>query len=145
VRANLQRLREAQNLGFTKLARILDEEIGRPIPELGLRRIESGDRRVDVDDLMALAAALDVSPATLLMPDDCRRMGDERGDDRAIGRDYGTASLDVAVGSPPAAAYRRPSRLRHVVGERGAEPLPRFEDSHDRRAARLLREDGHAH
>lgn len=68
VRANIQRLREDQNLGYSKLARIL-EEIHRPIPELGLRRIEAGDRRVDVDDLMALAAALTVSPATLLMPD----------------------------------------------------------------------------
>jgi transcriptional regulator with XRE-family HTH domain len=67
VRANIQRLREAQNLGYTKLARIL-EEIGRPIPELGLRRIESGDRRVDADDLMALAVALGVSPISLLLP-----------------------------------------------------------------------------
>jgi hypothetical protein len=62
-----QWLRETQNLGYTKLASIL-EEMGRPIPELGLRRIESGDRRVDVDDLMALAMALGVSPVTLLMP-----------------------------------------------------------------------------
>jgi transcriptional regulator with XRE-family HTH domain len=68
VRANVQRLREAQNLGYARLARILDEEIERPIPELGLRRIESGDRRVDVDDLVALAAALGVAPVTLLMP-----------------------------------------------------------------------------
>jgi transcriptional regulator with XRE-family HTH domain len=68
VRANIQRLREAQNLGYAKLSRIL-EELGRSIPELGLRRIEAGNRRVDVDDLMALAAALGVSPATLLMPE----------------------------------------------------------------------------
>jgi hypothetical protein len=31
---------------------------GRAIPELGLRRIEDGNRRMDVDDLMALAEAL---------------------------------------------------------------------------------------
>jgi len=68
VRANVKRLRDARNLGFTKLARIL-EEIGRPIPELGLRRIESGARRVDADDLVALAVALGVSPITLLMPE----------------------------------------------------------------------------
>jgi transcriptional regulator with XRE-family HTH domain len=67
VRANVRRLREAQNLGYTKLARILNE-IGRDIPELGLRRIESGDRRVDVDDLLALAVALGVSPISLLLP-----------------------------------------------------------------------------
>ena len=35
---------------------------------IGLRRIEDGDRR-DVDDLMALVGALDVSPITLLMPE----------------------------------------------------------------------------
>jgi transcriptional regulator with XRE-family HTH domain len=67
VRANVKRLRDGQNLGYAKLARRL-EDVGRPIPELGLRRIETGTRRVDADDLMALAAALDVSPATLLMP-----------------------------------------------------------------------------
>jgi transcriptional regulator with XRE-family HTH domain len=72
VRANIQRLRDDQNLGYTKLSRIL-EELGRPIPELGLRRIEAGDRRVDVDDLLALAAALGVSPVTLLMPADVGR------------------------------------------------------------------------
>jgi transcriptional regulator with XRE-family HTH domain len=44
-------------------------DIGRPIPPLGLHRIENGERRVDVDDLMALAVALKVSPVTLLMPD----------------------------------------------------------------------------
>jgi hypothetical protein len=33
-----------------------------------LRRIEAGDRRVDVDDLVALALALDVSPLALLLP-----------------------------------------------------------------------------
>jgi transcriptional regulator with XRE-family HTH domain len=67
VRANVERLRGDQNLGYAKLASIL-KGIGREIPELGLRRIESGDRRVDVDDLMALAVAFGVTPATLLMP-----------------------------------------------------------------------------
>jgi len=67
VRANVERLRQAQNLGYAKLAAVL-KETGREIPDLGLRRIESGDRRVDVDDLLALAVALGVSPITLLMP-----------------------------------------------------------------------------
>ncbi|WP_210417106.1 hypothetical protein [Citricoccus sp. SGAir0253] len=47
-------------------------EIGRPIPPLGLRRIEDGERRVDVDDLMALAVALDVNPVALLLPSEDR-------------------------------------------------------------------------
>lgn len=45
------------------------ETLGRPIPPLGLRRIEAGTRRVDVDDLVAIAIALGVSPASLLMPE----------------------------------------------------------------------------
>lgn len=44
-------------------------DCGRPINTLGIRRIESGERRVDADDLVALAIAFEVSPATLLMPD----------------------------------------------------------------------------
>lgn len=67
VRANVRRLRETRNLGYAELARRL-KATGRGIPELGLRRIEEGERRVDADDLMALAVVLDVSPITLLMP-----------------------------------------------------------------------------
>jgi transcriptional regulator with XRE-family HTH domain len=69
VRNNVRRLRgrEGSNFGYAELSRRL-KATGRGIPELGLRRIEEGDRRVDVDDLMALAAALEVSPITLLMP-----------------------------------------------------------------------------
>lgn len=67
VRANVRRLRKARNLGYAELARRL-KATGRGIPELGLRRIEEGRRRVDADDLVALALALDVSPIALLMP-----------------------------------------------------------------------------
>ena len=68
VWARVAQLRGAQKLSYTDLARRC-EDVGRSIPVLGLRRIEADARRVDVDDLMALAAALNVSPATLLMPD----------------------------------------------------------------------------
>lgn len=67
VRANVKRLREHQNLGYSQLSRKLDE-VGRSVPDLGLRRIETGERRVDADDLVALAAALGVSPIDLLLP-----------------------------------------------------------------------------
>ena len=68
VAANVKRLREQQNLGLRALAQRL-ADVGRPLTHTALDKIERGTRRVDVDDLMALAAALDVSPATLLMPD----------------------------------------------------------------------------
>lgn len=68
VRENVLRYRTRLNLGYADLARRL-EALGRPIPVLGLSRIERGERRIDVDDLMALAVALGVSPTSLLLPD----------------------------------------------------------------------------
>lgn len=62
---NIKRIRAEQHLSVAALSRRLDE-IGRPIAVLGLRRIESGVRRVDVDDLAALADAFSV-PIEALM------------------------------------------------------------------------------
>lgn len=67
VAANVKRLREQLNLGLRALAQRL-ADAGRPLTHTALDKIERGTRRVDVDDLMALAAALEVSPITLLMP-----------------------------------------------------------------------------
>lgn len=64
---NVRRLREDRGISYAELSRRL-ADMGREIPPLGLRRIESGDRRVDADDLVALAVALGVSPISLLMP-----------------------------------------------------------------------------
>lgn len=66
VAANVKRLRGGMQ--YKELAERL-KAIGRPIATLGLRRIESGERKVDVDDLMALAIVFDVSPLTLLLPE----------------------------------------------------------------------------
>jgi transcriptional regulator with XRE-family HTH domain len=75
VRANVTRLRAFRRLGYTELSERL-KDLDKRISPLGLRRIENGARRIDVDDLFALAVALGVSPATLLITnaDD----GDER-------------------------------------------------------------------
>lgn len=64
---NLKQLREERRLAYTELSAQL-EQIGRPIPTLGLSRIENGKRRVDADDLVALALALGVNPSALLLP-----------------------------------------------------------------------------
>jgi hypothetical protein len=66
VAENVERLRREQNLTFAGLSKRLDQ-IGRPIPTLGLRKIAAKTRRVDVDDLVGLALALNVSPITLLI------------------------------------------------------------------------------
>lgn len=66
--AMMENLKRARGeMTYAELSRRL-EAVGRPIPPLGLRRIEAGDRRVDVDDLMALALVLNVSPLALLLP-----------------------------------------------------------------------------
>ncbi len=67
VAANVKRLIEDQNLTYVDLSARL-AELGRSIPTLGLRKIVAETRRVDADDLVALAVALGVSPVTLLMP-----------------------------------------------------------------------------
>ncbi|MFF3326107.1 helix-turn-helix domain-containing protein [Streptomyces sp. NPDC002889] len=69
LRQNIKRIREGQRITYVELSERLDS-VGRPIPVLGLRRIERGERRVDVDDLLALAYALGVPPVDLLVPGD---------------------------------------------------------------------------
>lgn len=67
VRLNIRRIRDAQGISGAELSQRMRNE-GRPIPLVGIQRIESGERRVDVDDLMAFAIVLGVTPITLLMP-----------------------------------------------------------------------------
>jgi hypothetical protein len=63
VAVQARRLRRGFTLG--ELEEKL-RELGRPIPLPALSKIEKGQRRVDVDDLVALALALGVSPNLLL-------------------------------------------------------------------------------
>lgn len=67
VQANVARLRKAHGWTTYQLAQMM-KDAGRPIPQSGISRIESGARRVDVDDLTALAVVFGVSPAALLLP-----------------------------------------------------------------------------
>jgi transcriptional regulator with XRE-family HTH domain len=67
VRSNVKRLRSAQGLTLREMAtRLAVAE--RPLSINSINEIESGARRVDVDDLMALAIALQVNPNSLLLP-----------------------------------------------------------------------------
>lgn len=65
--ANIVRLRRELGLTLQQLSDRLAER-GRSIAPLGLRRIESQDRRIDADDLVALAVVLGVNPSALLLP-----------------------------------------------------------------------------
>ncbi|MFI6334161.1 helix-turn-helix domain-containing protein [Streptomyces sp. NPDC050535] len=64
---NLKALRESMQLTTEQLADQVTR-LGRPMRANTITKIEKGQRRVDVDDLMALAVALDTSPGRLLMP-----------------------------------------------------------------------------
>ena len=66
VAENLLRLRKIRGLSTRRLSARLGE-IGRPIPASGITRMELSERRVDVDDLVALAVALDVEPTQLML------------------------------------------------------------------------------
>jgi Cro/C1-type HTH DNA-binding domain len=67
VASNIQRVMRARGLTYEGLSRAL-ADVGRPILATGLVKIVNGTRRVDADDLMALAVALRVNPSTLLLP-----------------------------------------------------------------------------
>lgn len=71
TRTNLRRIREEQGISLRDLAKRL-AAVGYPILASGLGRIELGERRVDVDDLFALALALRISPLQLLLPGERR-------------------------------------------------------------------------
>ena len=68
VAANLKRIRQQRGLSFAGLARSL-AQLGQPVLDTGLLKIEKGERQVSADDLMALSVALGCSPAELLLPE----------------------------------------------------------------------------
>lgn len=71
VRANVRRVRGSLGWSLRQLSERL--AVGtRPLTAQMLSEIENGSRRVDVDDLMALAHALGVTPNVLLLPPTAR-------------------------------------------------------------------------
>ena len=67
IAANLKRIRQRSGTGLRELSRRL-ADVGQPIADSGLVRTEGGERTVSADELVALAAVLDVSPNLLLLP-----------------------------------------------------------------------------
>jgi transcriptional regulator with XRE-family HTH domain len=67
VAQRVRELRQERGLTLADLAAEL-ERFGRPILLTALSKLEKGQRRINVDDLVALALALDVSPNVLLLP-----------------------------------------------------------------------------
>jgi transcriptional regulator with XRE-family HTH domain len=64
---NLKQVRQERGVSYAELSRRL-KALLHPILDTGIMKIEKGERRVDVDDLVALALALGVTPNTLILP-----------------------------------------------------------------------------
>lgn len=67
VSENIAQLRTRSGLTLRQLANRM-KSAGRPVSHTTISQIEAGSRRVTADELVAFAAALEVSPTTLLMP-----------------------------------------------------------------------------
>lgn len=67
VGENLLRLRKLAGLSLRELSEAL-REAGHPVNVDGLNRAEQGKRRVDVEELVAIAVVLGVNPSALLLP-----------------------------------------------------------------------------
>lgn len=89
TRKRVREERERQNLNLAALARRVTA-LGRPMSTLAVQRIEEGARRVDVDDLIALALALDIAPIALLAP-----AGDSGDETFAVADDQPAAPLEL--------------------------------------------------
>lgn len=81
---NLPRFRGMRRMTMSDLSEKL-AELGRPMSVPTLSAVENGKRRIDVDDLVYLSVALDVSPVALMMPSS----------------NDPTADLDLAPGAAP--------------------------------------------
>ncbi len=66
VAANVKMLRSARGLDLADVSETMTA-LGRPLSLNGVSKVERGKRGIDVDDLVALALALDVSPLRLLL------------------------------------------------------------------------------
>lgn len=83
VADNVQRLRKELGLTTADLARRLTE-MGRSMQPTTITKIENRQRRVDADDLMALALALGVNVAALLLPRTARGVVEMTGIDHPV-------------------------------------------------------------
>lgn len=67
VAKNVERIRKTRNMTIYSLSGELTK-VGRPIAASAIAKIERQQRQVTVDDLVALAVALNTSPVALLLP-----------------------------------------------------------------------------
>lgn len=101
VSAAVAELRRRRGWDQKRLAQLVSEA-GRPMSASMVGKIETGARRVDVDDLVALAFALEVSPGRLLLsanrdPEDVPAAADPFDDGAGPGRVKAQVLDDIAA------------------------------------------------
>lgn len=74
VATNIRRLRRSRGLTLKELAALIAAE-GRTASLSAISKTECGQRRMDVDDLVAYARVLNVAPADLLTVFSCTACG----------------------------------------------------------------------
>jgi transcriptional regulator with XRE-family HTH domain len=118
VRQNIKDLRADRGISQRQLSERM-KKLGRPIPALGIHRIENGERRVDADDLVTLSVALGVSPVSLLTPHYLTAEGGEllpfHLDPTAITREGGSR-LNRQWGTSPNMTLRTGEVLHEAAG-----------------------------
>lgn len=129
VAANVRTIRRERRLTLDELAGRL-VELGHPILKSGLSKIESGDRGVGVDDLVALSIALETNPNRLLLvgesaKDDDLRLTDEFGVTSEAAWNWATGT----IGKEPAGPFpwARFLESRGQVGRANNDHMRRFE------------------
>lgn len=67
---NIRTHRARLGMTVTEMSEAMTE-IGHPLPPISIHRLEDGNRRIDVDDLTALARLFKVSRESLLTEPEC--------------------------------------------------------------------------
>lgn len=117
VARNIERVRKARQMKQKDVSDRL-RAVGRPMLPTVVSKVERGDRRVDVDDLVAFALALNVSPVALLLPPE------------PIG-DWDTVRLTAEVEALITDAWLWASGERALPGEPGDRPDPGEQEAYE--------------
>lgn len=76
VSENIELIRKGRGMSQAQLANQMTK-VGRPMLDTAVSKMERGTRRIDVDDLVALAAAFGIRPEQLLVPWKCETCNGE--------------------------------------------------------------------
>lgn len=118
VARNIERVRKARELKQKDVSDRL-RAVGRPMLATVVSKVERGERRIDVDDLVSFALALNVSPLALLLPPE------------PVG-ERATTQLTSEVEALITDAWRWASGLSALPGEPGDRPGIEMQDAYER-------------